>query len=60
LQGNINAETNSRSQRYLTEIYEEIKNALEDIVTNKKQFLRAIENLQNLEFIEDDMHHQTY
>jgi hypothetical protein len=36
LQENINAEPKSRSQRYLTEVYEEIKNALEDIVTNKK------------------------
>lgn len=54
LQENINAEPKSRSQRYLTEVYEEIKNAVEDIVTNKKQFLRAIENLQILEFIEDD------
>ena len=54
LQENVNDEPKSRSQRYLTEVYEEIKNAVEDIVTNKKQFLRAIENLQILEFIEED------
>jgi len=47
-------EPKSRSQRYLTEVYEEIKNTVDDIIENKKQFLRAIENLQILEFIEDD------
>jgi len=47
-------EPKSRSQRYLTEVYEEIKNTVDDIIVNKKQFLRAIENLQILEFIEDD------
>jgi hypothetical protein len=54
LQENEKDEPKSRSQRYLTEVYEEIKNAVEDIIINKKQFLRAIENLQILEFIEDD------
>ena len=44
----------SRSQRYLTEVYEEIKNVVDEIIDNKKQFLRAVENLQILEFIEED------
>lgn len=44
----------SRSQRYLSEVYEEVKNVVDDIIVNKKGFLRAVENLQILEFIEDD------
>lgn len=44
----------SRSQRYLTEVYEEITNVVDEIIDNKKQFLRAVENLQILEFIEED------
>jgi hypothetical protein len=44
----------SRSQRYMNEVYDEIKNTIEEVVVNKKQFLRAIENLQILEFIENE------
>ncbi len=44
----------SRSQRYLTEVYEEIKTVVDEIIDSKKQFLRAVENLQILEFIEED------
>jgi uncharacterized protein with ParB-like and HNH nuclease domain len=54
LEESVMNEPKSRSQRYLTEVYEEIKNTVDDIIVNKKQFLRAIENLQILEFIEDD------
>jgi hypothetical protein len=54
----LNEENNlipkSRSQRYLTEVYEEIKNVVDEIIDNKKQFLRAVEDLQILEFIEED------
>ena len=54
LEESVIDEPKSRSQRYLTEVYEEIKNTVDDIIVNKKQFLRAIENLQILEFIEND------
>lgn len=44
----------SRSQRYLNEVYDEIKNVVDDIIVDKKEFLRSVENLQILEFIEED------
>lgn len=49
-----NLVTKNRSQRYLKEVYDEIKNVVDDIIVNKKDFLRAVENLQILEFIEED------
>ena len=48
-------EPKNRSQKYLKEVYEEIKNVIANgSINNKSEFLKALEKLQVLEFIEKD------
>lgn len=43
----------SKSQRFMLQAYDEITNIVDDLVDDKIEFLRAIEDLYVLEFIED-------
>jgi hypothetical protein len=53
LDGDLSEEPQSKSQRYMLQAYEEIINIIDDLVDDKIEFLRAIEDLYVLEFIED-------
>ena len=53
LNGNLTEEAHSKSQRFMFEVYEEIQNIVDELIKDKMAFLRAIEDLYILEFIED-------
>lgn len=51
--GNVVSSPESKSQRFMLDAYEEMKNILEDHVENPKSLLEAIGALSVLEFIEE-------
>lgn len=53
LNGDITAEPQSKSQRYMLEAYEEMANIVKNHIADPSEFLRAIEDLSILEFVED-------
>lgn len=53
LNGNIISKPKSKSQRYLLEAYEEIKNIADNHIQNPSDFLNSIQNISILEFVED-------
>ena len=53
LDGNLSIEAHSKSQRFMLEAYEEIKNIVDELIKDSMAFLRAIEDLYVLEFIEE-------
>lgn len=52
IDGDLSIEPHSKSQRYLLEAYTEIVNIIEQLIENPIDFLKAIEDLYILEFIE--------
>ena len=53
LDGNLSIEAHSKSQRFMLEAYEEIENIVDELIEDSMAFLRAIEDLYVLEFIEE-------
>lgn len=53
LNGDLSAEPQSKSQRYMLEAYEEMLSIVKNHIPDPSVFLHGIENLSILEFIED-------
>ncbi|WP_041279007.1 DUF262 domain-containing protein [Desulfotalea psychrophila] len=54
LDGNCSTDPHSKSQRYLLDAYTEIVNIIEQLIDKPTEFLKAIEDLYILEFIESN------
>ncbi|CAG9269743.1 DUF262 domain-containing protein [Paraburkholderia caribensis] len=53
LNGDITSEPESKSQRYMVDAYHEMKSIVENHIPDPYEFLKAIENLTILEFVEE-------
>ena len=54
LEGDLSVEPHSKSQRFMLDVYTEILNIIDQLIEKPLEFLRAIEDLYILEFVENN------
>jgi len=54
LEGDLSVDPHSKSQRFMLDVYTEILNIIDQLIEKPLEFLRAIEDLYILEFIENN------